>query len=113
MVPIVPLPCRKPNRRIRVSLRVEHWPADDRQAWHALFTTGDLFDEKGPGAHLAPRTRTSIENVYGPRLGFFAHTEPHGLEEATGTRVTPERVIAFAQQIAQKNKPSTDRKSVV
>jgi integrase len=103
MVPIVPLPCRKPNRRIRVSLRVEHWPADDRQAWHALFTTGDLFDEKGPGAHLAPRTRTSLENVYGRWLGFLADTEPHGLEEAPGPRVTRERVMAFAQHLAQTN----------
>jgi hypothetical protein len=74
MVPVLPPPCRKANGRIRVSLRVEHWPTSDQEAWRALFTTGDLFDENGPGAHLASRTRTSLENtswalarVFGPR----------------------------------------------
>src|SRR5215208_6337030 len=82
--PVLPPPCRKPNRRLRVSLRVEDWPAADRDAWHALFTTGDLFDETGPGAHLAHRTRTSLENAYGRWLGFLARSEPHGLHEAGG-----------------------------
>src|SRR5215211_6091558 len=94
--PVLPLPCRKPNRRLRVSLRVEHWPAADRDAWSALFTTGDLFDETGPGADLAHRSRTSLENAYGRWLGFLARTEPKALDEAVGARVTRERIMAFA-----------------
>src|SRR5215210_4186646 len=101
--PVLPLPCRKPNRRLRVSLRVENWPAADRDAWRALFTTGDLFDETGPGAHLAPRTRTSLENAYGRWLGFLARTEPNGLDQALGARVTRERIMAFAQHLAETN----------
>src|SRR5215218_8785616 len=101
--PVLPLPCRKANRRLRVSLRLEDWPAADRDAWRALFTTGDLFDEKGPGAHLAPRTRTSLENAYGRWLGFLARAEPHGLDEAVGARVTRERIISFALHLAETN----------
>src|SRR5215211_7941439 len=101
--PVLPLPCRKANRRMRVSLRVEHWPAADRDAWLALFTTGDLFDEQSRGAHLAPRTRTSLENVYGRWLGFLARTEPTALAEPCGARVTRERVMAFAQHLAETN----------
>src|SRR5215218_2384291 len=97
--PVLPLPCRKPNRRLRVSLRVEHWPAADREAWSALFTTGDLFDETGPGAHLAHRTRTSLENACGRWLGFLAHAEPRGLKEAVGARITRERIGAFARHL--------------
>src|SRR5215213_9880559 len=103
MVPVLPPPCRKANRRIRVSLRVEHWPPADQERWCSLFTTGDLFDEKGPGAHLADRTRTSLENVYGRWLGFLARTEPHGLDEALGARVTRERIMSFARHLAETN----------
>jgi hypothetical protein len=101
LFPVLPLPCRKANRRLRVSLRVEDWPAADRDAWHALFTTGDLFDDKGPGSHLAPRTRTSLENAYGRWLGFLARLEPLGLDEAVGARVTRERIISFALHLAE------------
>src|SRR5215213_855069 len=103
MVPVLPPPCRKANRRIRVSLRVEDWPASDQEAWRALFTTGDLFDEKGPGAHLSHRTRTSLENAYGRWLGFLARTEPNGLDKALRERVTRERIMAFAHHLAETN----------
>ena len=105
--PVLPLPCRKPNRRVRVSLRVEHWPAPDRQAWHAPFTTGDLFDEQGPGTHLASRTRTSLENVYGRWLGFLASTEPNAFDEPLAARVIRERIVSLAQHLAETNIPSS------
>jgi hypothetical protein len=103
MVPVLPPPCRTANRRLRVSLRVEHWPAADLAAWRALFTTGDVFDESGPGAHLASRSRTSLENTYGRWLGFVARAEPNGLDEALEDRVTRERIMAFAQHLAETN----------
>ncbi len=82
--PPLPLPSRKANRRIRVSLRLEQWPAADQQAWQALFATGDLFDEQGPGAHLATRTRTSLANEYGCWLGFLGRFEPQALDQPLG-----------------------------
>ena len=102
--PLLSSPSRKPDRRIRVSLRVEHWPDPDRQAWAALFATGDLFDDRGPGAHLADRTRTSLANAYGRWLGFLARTEPSALNQALGVRVTRERITAFAQHLAETNR---------
>jgi len=84
-------------------LRLEHWPTADQEAWCALFTTGDMFDEKGPGAHLADRTRTSLENVYGRWLAFLVRTEPHGLDEALGERITRERIVSFAHHLAETN----------
>ena len=86
-----------------MSLRLEHWPALDQEAWRALFTTGDVFDESGPGAHLASRSRISLENTYGRWLGFLARAEPNGLDEALEARVTRERIMAFAQHLAETN----------
>ncbi len=100
---VLPPPWRKPNRRLRVSVPVEHWPAADRTAWGALFTTGDLFDESGPGAHLASRTRTSLENAYGRWLGFLARADTEALGEAPGARGTRARVTSFAQHLAETN----------
>src|SRR5215210_6252138 len=103
MVPVLPPPCRTANRRIRVSLRVEDWPASDQEAWRALFTTGDVFDERGPGVHLSHRTRTSLENAYGRWLGFLARAELKELDEALRERVTRERIMAFAHHLAETN----------
>src|SRR5829696_9326360 len=103
MVAVLPPPCRTANRRLRVSLRLEHWPAADQAAWRALFTTGDVFDESGPGAHLASRSRTSLENTYGRWLGFVGRAEPNGLDQALGARVTRERILAFAHHLAETN----------
>ncbi len=102
--PPLPLPCRRPNRRVRVSLHLEQWPAADREAWQALFATGDLFDENGPGAHLASSTRAALAAEYGSWLGFLARAEPGALDEALGTRVTRERVTAFALHLAETNR---------
>jgi integrase len=97
------LPTRKPNRTVRVSLQVEHWPGADQETWHALFTTGDLFDESGSGTHLSSRTRVSLANAYGRWLGFLSTAEPHALHEPLEARVTRERIIAFAQHLAETN----------
>ena len=39
-ISVLPLPTRKPNRTVRVSLQVEHWPSADQEMWHAAFATG-------------------------------------------------------------------------
>ncbi len=101
--PPLPLPCRKPNRRLRVSLRLEQWPAADQEAWRALFATGDLFDEQGPGAHLATRTRTALANEYGCWLGFLTRFEPQALDQPLGARVTRERMASLARHLAETN----------
>jgi integrase len=99
----LPVPCRKANRSLRVSLRVEEWPAADQSLWSALFTTGDLFDEVGLGAHLSRSYRTALANVYGRWLGFLVRTEPSALAEPLHTRVTRERIMAFAYHLAETN----------
>jgi len=33
------------------------WPEEDRNRWTAAFKAGDPFDDCGPAAHLADRTR--------------------------------------------------------
>src|SRR3954471_4475340 len=100
----LPPPSRKPNRRIRVSLPVEHWPIPDQRTWMALFATGDLFDDGGPGAHLAGRSRTALANAYGRWLGFLARTEPSALDQNLAVRVTRERITAFAQHLAETSR---------
>lgn len=96
-------PRRKANRTIRVSLRVEDWPAADQALWQAAFAKGALFDESGLGAHLSTRSRTSFSNAYGRWLGYLAAFEPAALNETFEARVTRDRIVAFVKHVAETN----------
>jgi integrase len=94
---------RKPDRRTRIALRPENWPAIDRALWSAAFRTGELFDESGPGAHLRPRTRISLINACGRWLAFLAKNDPVALVAPPAQRLTRERIAAFCLELAQTN----------
>ena len=98
-------PRRKPDRRTRVALRVEHWPDDDRAQWEAAFVDGDFFAEGGAGAHLAVATRKSRADAYGRWLGFLVQHEPEALMQTVEDRVTRERIMRFCELLAQTNSP--------
>jgi hypothetical protein len=103
VIDIFKAPRRKPNRRARLALRFEDWPGDDRRRWNAAFVTGDVFDETGRGAHLAPTTRASWENEYGTWLGFVGRNDSSFLDEPVDSRVTRERIIQYCQALALTN----------
>ena len=46
-------------------LPLDKWPDADIQAFEAVYSPGDIFDEtNGSGAHLAQGTRRKIETAY-------------------------------------------------
>src|SRR5258707_12659710 len=60
-------------RRVRLYLPYAAWPEDDRARWEAAFKAGtDLFDDRGPAAHLAERTRLGLQYAYGKFLAFLS-----------------------------------------
>ena len=98
-------PRRKPDRRTRVALRVEHWPDEDRAGWEAAFHHGDIFAEGGDGAHLAAATRKARADAYGRWLGFLLKHEPEALTQVAEDRVTRERIICYCELLAETNSP--------
>jgi integrase len=96
-------PPLKPNRRIRVALRLEDWPAEDQKRWNAAFVRAGLFEEQGVGSHLSSRTRVSLANAYGRWLGVLARHDPEALTLTAAERTTPERVHLFATILRNTN----------
>jgi hypothetical protein len=52
----------------RKQLPFLEWPPDIRRRWEAAFVKRDFLDEDGPGAHLAPGTRASLQSACGCSL---------------------------------------------
>ena len=53
------------------------WPPADRDLFATAFRAdGDLFDGRGPGSHLRPRTVASIHYGYRRWLGWLAAFHP-------------------------------------
>ena len=62
---------------------------DGRDRWRALcFKAGtDLFDDRGPAAHLAERTRLQLQYGYGKFLAFLGARHPSLLTRTPAERV--------------------------
>ena len=99
----------KPNRRIRVALRLEDWPAEDRRCWNAAFARGGLFEDQGAGSHLCSRTRVSLLNAHGRWLGVLARYDPEALALSAADRTTPERVRLFATVLRRQTADARSR----
>ena len=64
------------------------WPEEDRIRWEAAFKAGtDLFDDRGPAAHLAERTRLQLQYGYGKFLAFLGARHPSLLTRTPAERV--------------------------
>jgi integrase/recombinase XerD len=60
-------------RRAKLYLPYAAWPEEDRTLWEAAFKPGnDPFDDRGPAAHLAERTRLQLRYAYGKFLSFLS-----------------------------------------
>ena len=61
------------RRAKRLYLPYAAWPEDDRTRWEAAFKAGNnLFDDQGPAAHLAERTRLQLQYAYGKFIAFLS-----------------------------------------
>src|SRR5262245_28590519 len=76
-------------------LPLTEWPEEDRNRWIAAFKAGDPFDDQGPGAHLADRTRRDLLYRYGCFLGFLKREYPDLLDFPPAERLTPNIIAQY------------------
>ena len=93
--------------RVRRSLPFRDWPDQDQAAWKSAFADGDVFDGRGAGAHLAPRSRVTIERGYARWLAFLMRSDPVSLGEPPADRIDRARVKAYIDEVAARCSPVT------
>jgi hypothetical protein len=82
-------------RGTKIQLSFAEWPTGDQAKWAAAFESGDLFDGRGPGAHLAAPTRKSRHDSYARFLGFLSVKHADLLELTPEARITPEIIAEY------------------
>ena len=83
------------RRAPQIQIPFEAWPEEDRIRWNAAFKAGDPFDECGPAAHLAERTRQDLYYRYGCFLGFVTTEHPYLLALAPADRLSPSLISQY------------------
>jgi integrase len=83
--------------RERKQLPFLEWPPAIRGRWEAALVNGDFLDEDGPGAHLAPATRATLQSACG---SFFQYLENETLSidvDAPQNAIDPKVLAAFVE----------------
>lgn len=79
-------------------LRIEDWPAPDRQAWlAAVQRPDDPFEKEGAAAHLAEPTRRNRVATWGNFLAFLASRQRLDPAATPAERATHENVTEWIQ----------------
>ena len=74
------------------------WPKHDRTRWDAAFKPGnDLFDDRGPAAHLADSTRLQLQYAYGKFLAFLSDHHASLLARAPAARLNRKIIEAYVK----------------
>jgi integrase len=68
---------------------------------------GDPLDPGGRAANLAPATRAEIVNSYGRWLNWLRGTGDIDTSVHPASRITPEAVAAYVEELGQLNAPQT------
>jgi integrase len=77
------------------------WPPEDHRLFDKAFAAGDIFDDNvSAGAHLAQRSRRTMCFGWRRWLGFLAAEHPDDLQLPAADRVTPDRVRAYIEHLA-------------
>jgi integrase/recombinase XerD len=95
------------NPERRVVLKLEAWPAADREAWAQASVEGGLLDEAGPAASWSAVVRKKRLISYGRWLGFLARTSPLEAGQGPAERVTRENVAAYLEALTADCAPVT------
>ncbi len=93
--------------RTRRSLPYQDWPPEDRVAWERAFAEGDIFDDCGAGAHLAPGSRVTIQRGYARWLAFLVNSESTALREPLVGRVNQARLRTYIDSVSARCSPVT------
>jgi integrase len=78
-----------PERR---SIRLDRWPATDRQAWEGTRRSGSAFELPGRAAAWAPETCRARQQAYGRYLNFLQRSGLLLANEVPAERLTVDRV---------------------
>jgi len=85
-------------RRVKLYLSYAAWPKEDQTRWKVAFKVEtELFDDSGPAAHLAERTRLQLQYTYGKFLYFVAAHHPNLLARAPAERVNRTSIEGFVK----------------
>ena len=95
------------RRTARPKLCFADWPEDDRRRWSTAFKGGDLFDESGPGAHLAERTREDLRHHYECFLGFLTVQHPQLLQRAAVERLNKQIIAGLVASRRQSGRETS------
>jgi len=77
------------------------WPQPDRAAWDAALRPADFLDDGGRGAGWRPASQRSARGAYARWLGWLAATGIPLASEAPAARITPERMGAYIDFLAE------------
>lgn len=77
------------------TLPVSEWPDPDREAWQAAQDPGGPLDAGGSAAELAPRTRGTMQKLYGQFLFWLRERGRLHLAAGPGDRMTHEVYLAY------------------
>jgi len=94
------------RRAHQIQLPFAAWPKEDRNRWNVAFKPGDSFDDCGPAAHLADRTRRDLHYRYGCFLGFLASRFPDLLALEPAERLASSHI---AQYVALRRRSCSER----
>lgn len=83
----------------------DDWPEADRNAWHQVTLSSDIFSDAGAGAHWRPSTRKSYQEHYGRYLAFLAQCAELRMSESPALRFTRPRIVAYAEALQERLKP--------
>lgn len=86
------------KRSTKQYLEYVKWPVADKRLCEAAFAPAkDVFDDAGPGAHLADRSIAQLRYTYGKFLFFLAAERAELLESTPVDRVTAKTIEAFVK----------------
>ena len=80
---------------MRIGLRFEEWPEEDRAVWVGLFQQGHPLDESGPLSHYRDASIIHLRNAYSYWLAWIRSEAPGLFSEAPPARITAERLAAW------------------
>ena len=89
------------SRAPQMQVPLASWPEEDRNLWTAAFRAGDPFEECGPAAHLAERTRSDMYYRYSCFLGFLKAKYPERLALPAADRLDLGLITHYAAQRRQ------------
>lgn len=98
----------------RRALRLEEWPAADRQAWlTALACPDDPFAAKGIAVDLAKGTQKNRTNGWGNFLAFLAARGRLDPLAAPADRATRENVTAWIESLRSRMRANSVSKCII